>query len=139
MRLIFKYHNNGNSVFPICIPENSALDEEFADYVSIYISSLYMTHNVYSELYDLSIKSEYICTDVIDAIIDDERVLIGSNLYLKGDEPEDYDPNETWFYSIDRRELIYLVERWYQFIGFRSRMITNPTYQEIINTEEAYK
>ena len=41
-------------------------------------------------------------------------------------------------YIIDREELMYLARRWYSFIE-RPVELKHPNYQEIIDSEEAYK
>ena len=41
-------------------------------------------------------------------------------------------------YIIDREELMYLARRWYSFIE-RPVELKHPNYQEIIDSEDAYK
>ncbi|ARA70872.1 hypothetical protein C2838_03030 [Pasteurella multocida] len=90
---------------------------------------------MYDDIVNISIENEFVGFDGIDAFIEGDKVRIGFYLYGKGDEPEDYDPEESEFEIIDRKELIYILKRWKVFIH---KPITDPHYQEIIDTKEAY-
>ncbi|HDR1506219.1 TPA: DUF5376 family protein, partial [Pasteurella multocida] len=87
------------------------------------------------ELYDESITNRFIGVEEIEALIDYDNVKIGYWLYEDDCEPEDYDPEDTIYIVISRKELIYLLEKWDEFL---SKPIIDPHYQEIIDTKEAY-
>lgn len=74
----------------------------------------------------------------MDAVIDKDKVYLGFSLYLPEDRPADYESSEEKYYIIDREELTYLARRWYSFIQ-RSVELKQPDYQEIIDSEDAYK
>ena len=74
----------------------------------------------------------------MDAVIDKDKVYLGFSLHLPEDRPADYDPSKEIYYIIDREELMYLARRWYSFIE-RPVELKRPNYQEIIDSEDAYK
>ncbi|HDR1258183.1 TPA: DUF5376 domain-containing protein, partial [Pasteurella multocida] len=127
------YDKSGNYIFPDCSPEESTIDYDSEEYVSRYIT--FHPNDVLEELYDESITNRFIGVDEIEALIDYENVKIGHWLYEEGCEPEDYDPEETTYVVISRKELIYLLEKWDEFLA---KPIIDPHYQEIIDTKEAY-
>ncbi|AAK02577.1 DUF5376 domain-containing protein [Pasteurella multocida] len=135
MKLVFShvYDKSGNYIFPYCSPEESTIDYDSEEYVSRYIT--FHPNDVLEELYDESITNRFIGVDEIEALIDYENVKIGHWLYEEGCELEDYDPEETTYVVISRKELIYLLEKWDEFLA---KPIIDPHYQEIIDTKEAY-
>ncbi|HDR1227913.1 DUF5376 family protein [Pasteurella multocida] len=143
MKLIFKYSSDDiKFLYPVCIPQKMSEDRERDEYICIYVSyfcsryySQYTKNYMLEDLYNDSIKNCYIGVDAIDALIDDDNVKIGYGLYEEGCEPEDYDPEETTYVVISRKELIYLLEKWDEFLA---KPIIDPHYQEIIDTKEAY-
>ncbi|HDR1103170.1 DUF5376 family protein [Pasteurella multocida] len=135
MKLVFShiYDKDGNYIYPYCSPKDSTIDSDIEDYVARYIT--YGPNYILEELYDESITNRFIGVEEIEALIDYENVKIGHWLYEEGCEPEDYDPEDTIYIVISRKELIYLLEKWDEFLA---KPIIDPHYQEIIDTKEAY-
>lgn len=135
MRLVFKF-DSSNWYKSTCVFLNDEALSWRDEYVRIYLDTLKFDSSI--TLADLSIDKDYVSTDVMDAVIDKDKVYLGFSLYLPEDRPADYDPSEEKYYIIDREELTYLVRRWYSFIQ-RPVELKQPDYQEIIDSEDAYK
>ena len=135
MRLVFKFGSYDwyKSTCVFLNDENRSWRDE---YVRIYLDTLKFDSSI--TLADLSIDKDYVSTDVMDAVIDKDKVYLGFSLYLSEDRPADYDPSEEKYYIVDREELTYLARRWYRFIQ-RPVELKQPDYQEIIDSEDAYK
>ena len=135
MRLVFKFGSSDwyKSTCVFLNDENRSWRDE---YVRIYLDTLKFDSSI--TLADLSIDKDYVSTDVMDAVIDKDKVYLGFSLYLREDRPADYNPSEEKYYIVDREELTYLARRWYRFIQ-RPVELKQPDYQEIIDSEDAYK
>lgn len=146
MKLIFSYTHDpfdNNDVFPICIPHQMSEDRERDEYICTYVSyfcsryhSQYTKNYMLEDLYNNSLTNCYIGVDAIDALIDYDNVKIGYWLYEDDCEPEDYDPKDTIYIVISREELIYLLEKWDEFLA---KPIIDLNYEEIIDTQDMYQ
>lgn len=130
MKVYFSYNKQFQNIFPICTLYNSSntFDEDF---VCIYITGLKCcwARKVLNILKDTSTTEGVIGVESIDAVISYNDVKIGYEL----DEPNNDDFCQ---FLIDRNELIYLIERWIDFIG---KPIKDANVQEIIDSKDAYK
>ena len=135
MKLLFKFDDSSfyKSTCVFLNDENHSWRDE---YVRIYLDTLKFDSSI--KLADLSINKDYVSTDVMDAVIDKDKVYLGFSLYLPEDRPADYNPSEEKYYIVDREELTYLARRWYRFIQ-RPVELKQPDYQEIIDSEDASK
>ncbi|HDR1510493.1 TPA: DUF5376 family protein [Pasteurella multocida] len=128
--------NSFNRLIPICDScSNYPIGSYVATYIRLFGKNEFEEKGIYDDIVNISIENEFVGFDGIDAFIEGDKVRIGFYLYGKGDEPEDYDPEESEFEIIDRKELIYILKRWKVFIH---KPIIDPHYQEIIDTKEAY-
>lgn len=134
MKLLFKF-DNSSYYKSKCVFLNDKHHDWRDEYIRIYLDTL--TFDSGSILANSSVDRDYISTDVMDAIIQKDKVYLGFDLYLPEDRSEDYDPTEKKFYVVDRLELLYLVKHWYKFLK-RDQELKIPDYQEIINSEDAY-
>lgn len=137
MKIIFQYYSPFGELIPNCGGMYSLYN---SNVIATYVSTLNnhsLIHCVLSYLKNSEITWEYIGTDAFDAYIDYDMVKIGFDLldgYDKDDEINDeVDHSE---YLIKRKELIYLLEKWSEFI---QKPITDSNYQEIIDLDDSTK
>jgi len=105
--------------------------------ITTYISTLNeidIVRLVLDDLKNLELTWKHIGTEDFDAFIDHNRVKLGFDLLDKCDEIDDESDHTE--YLIPRKKLTYLLERW---SAFMQKPITDPNYQEVIDSEDAYK
>ena len=140
MKLVFKYKHYDNmyskGYTKICISykeinevsivtEKKFLDEIF---LSSYLDDLYlrMSKWVLEKLKNKNINNDDISSQGWEAFIENDQVLI---TYIFNNEK---DPVAI----INREEIIYALEKWKKFL---EKEITDPSYKEIIDTDDLYK
>ena len=79
MRLVFKFDSSDwyKSTCVFLNDENHSWRDE---YVRIYIDTIEFYSSI--KIADLSINKDYVSTDVMDAVIDKDKVYLGFSLYL---------------------------------------------------------
>ena len=130
----FGYYDSFGKLAPICATKDSLFDSSV---ITTYISTLNeidIVRLVLDDLKNLELTWKHIGTEDFDAFIDHNRVKLGFDLLDKCDEIDDESDHTE--YLIPRKKLTYLLERW---SAFMQKPITDPNYQEVIDSEDAYK
>lgn len=130
----FGYYDSFGRLAPICATKDLLFDSSV---ITTYISTLNeidIVRLVLDDLKNLELTWKHIGTEDFDALIDHNRVKLGFDLLDKCDEIDDESDHTE--YLIPRKKLTYLLERW---SAFMQKPITDPNYQEVIDSEDAYK
>ena len=130
----FGYYDSFGRLAPICATKDLLFDSSV---ITTYISTLNeidIVRLVLDDLKNLELTWKHIGTEDFDAFIDHNRVKLGFDLLDKCDEIDDESDHTE--YLIPRKKLTYLLERW---SAFMQKPITDPSYQEVIDSEDAYK
>ena len=130
----FGYYDSFGRLAPICATKDLLFDSSV---ITTYISTLNeidIVRLVLDDLKNLELTWKHIGTEDFDAFIDHNRVKLGFDLLDKCDEIDDESDHTE--YLIPRKKLTYLLERW---SAFMQKPITDPYYQEVIDSEDAYK
>lgn len=130
----FGYYDSFGRLAPICTTKDLLFDSSV---ITTYISTLNeidIVRLVLDDLKNLELTWKHIGTEDFDAFIDHNRVKLGFDLLDKCDEIDDESDHTE--YLIPRKKLTYLLERW---SAFMQKPITDPNYQEVIDSEDAYK
>jgi UPF0275 protein PM0489 len=130
----FGYYDSFGRLAPICATKDLLFDSSV---ITTYISTLNeidIVRLVLDDLKNLELTWKHIGTEDFDAFIDHNRVKLGFDLLDKCDEIDDESDHTE--YLIPRKKLTYLLERW---SAFMQKPITDPNYQEVIDSEDAYK
>ena len=130
----FGYYDSFGKLAPICATKDLLFDSSV---ITTYISTLNeidIVRLVLDDLKNLELTWKHIGTEDFDAFIDHNRVKLGFDLLDKCDEIDDESDHTE--YLIPRKKLTYLLERW---SAFMQKPITDPNYQEVIDSEDAYK
>ena len=130
----FGYYDSIGRLAPICATKDLLFDSSV---ITTYISTLNeidIVRLVLDDLKNLELTWKHIGTEDFDAFIDHNRVKLGFDLLDKCDEIDDESDHTE--YLIPRKKLTYLLERW---SAFMQKPITDPNYQEVIDSEDAYK
>ena len=129
----FGYYDSFGRLAPICATKDLLFDSSV---ITTYISTLNeidIVRLVLDDLKNLELTWKHIGTEDFDAFIDHNRVKLGFDLLDKCDEIDDESDHTE--YLIPRKKLTYLLERW---SAFMQKPITDPNYQEVIDSEDAY-
>lgn len=130
----FGYYDSFGRLAPICATKDLLFDSSV---ITTYISTLNeidIVRLVLDDLKNLELTWKHIGTEDFDAFIDHNRVKLGFDLLDKCDEIDDESDHTE--YLMPRKKLTYLLERW---SAFMQKPITDPNYQEVIDSEDAYK
>lgn len=130
----FGYYDSFGKLAPIWATKDLLFDSSV---ITTYISTLNeidIVRLVLDDLKNLELTWKHIGTEDFDAFIDHNRVKLGFDLLDKCDEIDDESDHTE--YLIPRKKLTYLLERW---SAFMQKPITDPNYQEVIDSEDAYK
>lgn len=130
----FGYYDSFGRLASICATKDLLFDSSV---ITTYISTLNeidIVRLVLDGLKNLELTWKHIGTEDFDAFIDHNRVKLGFDLLDKCDEIDDESDHTE--YLIPRKKLTYLLERW---SAFMQKPITDPNYQEVIDSEDAYK
>ena len=130
----FGYYDSFGRLAPICATKDLLFDSSV---ITTYISTLNeidIVRLVLDDLKNLELTWKHIGTEDFDAFIDHNSVKLGFDLLDKCDEIDDESDHTE--YLIPRKKLTYLLERW---SAFMQKPITDPNYQEVIDSEDAYK
>ena len=130
----FGYYDSFGRLASICSTKDLLFDSSVITTYILTLNEIDIVSLVLDDLKNSELTWKYIGTEDFDAFIDHNRVKLGFDLLDKCDEIDD--ESDQTEYLIPRKKLTYLLERW---LAFMQKPITDPNYQEVIDSEDAYK